>query len=129
MTIYNLPYADPLTGEELVLVQQDGVAKWAQLSKVLTTTPIAITATPTAFTATDIDYQQIDLAWTGVGDFILERSLDESSWEPIYAGSNASYSDTGLYPENTYYYRVSAHDTGEVQSDWAYADATTPAAP
>ena len=129
MTIDNLPYADPLTGEELVLVQQDGVAKWAQLSKVLTTTPIAITATPTAFTATDIDYQQIDLAWTGVGDFILERSLDESSWQQIYAGSTASYSDTGLYQENQYFYRVSAQDTGEVQSDWAYADATTPAAP
>lgn len=130
MNLDNLPDALPLDGTELVAVMQNGVWCKANLSLVLTTTPVAITAVPTGFTATDIDYQQIDLAWTsGAADFIVERSLDESSWQPIYQGATASYSDTGLYGENTYFYRVAAIDTGEVASEWVYADATTPSAP
>lgn len=129
-SLNNLPDALPLDGTELVAVLQAGVWCKANLSRVLTTTPVTITAVPTGFTATAFDHTQIDIAWTSAAaDFLLERSLDESSWELIYQGATASYSDTGLYEENTYYYRVSAIDTGEVSSEWVYADATTPAAP
>ncbi len=130
MNLNSLPYAEPLTGEELVVVQQGGVWCKAQLSKLLTTTPVAITATPTAFTATTINDTDIDLAWTSsAAAFTLERSLDESSWEQIYTGATASFSDTLLQADNQYFYRVSATDTSEIQSDWAYADATTDPAP
>ncbi len=129
MDLDNLPIVDILDGTELIPVQQGGVWKLAQLARVLAATPDPFTPPVTGFTATDIDYQQIDLAWTGSGDFVLQRSLDENSWETIYEGSTASHSDVGLYEENQYFYRVSAQDTGELVSTWEYADATTPAAP
>lgn len=125
MTLENLPDAEPLDGTELVAVLQNGMWRKAPLSRVLVVTPIAPTADPTAFTATAIDDANIDLTWSGSGDFVLERSLDESSWEQIYTGSTASFSDTLLYADNQYFYRVSAQDTGEITSDWVYTDATT----
>lgn len=129
MNLDNLEILTELDGTELVPVEKSGVWYKASLSLLLTTTPVPITAKPTGFTATTISDTEIDLAWTGSGDFSLERSPDNSSWQPIYTGSTASYSDTGLYEDNQYFYRVSAQDTGELQGDWAYADATTDAAP
>ena len=124
-----IPEAQPLDGTEEVLVIQGGVVCRVNLSKFLNTTPVTITAVPTGFTATTISDTEIDLAWSGSGDFQLERSLDESSWEPIYQGSTASYSDTLLYGDNQYFYRVAAQGSGEIISDWVFADATTDPTP
>jgi len=124
-----IPEAQPLDGTEEVLVIQSGVVCRVNLSKFLTTTPVTITAVPTGFTATTISDTEIDLAWSGSGDYFLERSLDSSSWEPIYQGSTANYSDTLLYGDNQYFYRVAAQDTGEIISDWVFADATTDPTP
>lgn len=124
-TLDNLPQADPLDGSEMVPVLQGGVWKIAQLARVLDVTPLVFTADPTAFTATPISDTEIDLTWAGAGDFILERSPDESSWEQIYAGATASFNDSLLYGDNQYWYRLSAQDTGELVSNWVYADATT----
>lgn len=126
----NIPAAGPLDGTDEVIILQAGQPVRALLWKVLTFTPGTATADPTAFAATPIDDANIDLDWTAAGDnYILERSPDESSWQEIYNGATASFSDTDLYPDNTYNYRVKSQETGYYDSDWVYVDGTTPALP
>ena len=125
MNLNNLPDAGPLDGTELMPVFQGGQWCKAPIFKVQQVVPATQTATPTGFTATPISDTEIDLTWSGIGDFVLERSLDQFSWEVLYTGTTASYSDTLLLGDNQYFYRVSAQDTGEIQSDWATADTTT----
>ena len=124
--INDLPDAGTLTGLEFVAVLQDGIEVKTQIYKILAVTPATVTATPTAFTATGISETEIDLAWTGAGDnYILERSFDESSYNEIYSGATASFSDTGLYSDNEYWYRVKAQFTGQIDSEWIIISGTT----
>jgi hypothetical protein len=68
--------------------------------------------TPTDLTATAVSATQIDLAWADTNDdedgFEIERSLNGSDWALIHtnAADDLTYSDTGLTPGTTYYYRV-----------------------
>lgn len=79
-------------------------------------------AAPNGLVATAISSSQIDLKWNDNSDdetsFKIERSLDTSPLTYIpYDTINADvteYSDTGLQPLTTYFYRVSAmNDKGE----------------
>jgi hypothetical protein len=70
---------------------------------------------PSGLSATAVAYYQIDLSWTDNSDnesrFEIERSPNgTSAWTLIdTVGSNVtSYSDTGLSPLTTYFYRVRA---------------------
>src|SRR5438132_2191223 len=69
---------------------------------------------PTGLTATPVSPTQINLSWTGsVGatSYKLERSLDGTTFAQIATPAGPSYSDTGLSPATTYYYRVRASNT------------------
>ena len=91
---------------------------------------------PTGLGALPVSSSQIDLSWTNGSSnesgFAVERSANGSTgWSVIAdlpAGS-ASYSDTGLDAETTYYYRVSAYTQPEMISAFTSASATTPVAP
>jgi FtsP/CotA-like multicopper oxidase with cupredoxin domain len=89
-------------------------------------------ADPDGLAATMISSSQIDLAWNDNSDnestFKIERSLDTEplSYTPhdTVNANETSYSDTGLDPLTTYWYRVSAlNDDGE--SGFSNADSAT----
>ena len=77
-----------------------------------------------------INSSQIDLSWTAVPNayiYILERSLvsDFSSPVTLYEGSNLSFVNTGLDPNTTYYYRISALGYGYLNSSYSILFDTT----
>ena len=122
----NLADAAPLDGTELVAMLQGGVWVKAPLYFAVSIPTPVITAVPTAFTGTAISDVQIDLAWTGLATFILQRCREnDGAWVTIYTGTTASFSDPDLFGDETYYYRVNDTDTGEFTSDWATTNATT----
>lgn len=118
--------AGPLDGTELVAMLQNGVWVKAPLYFAVSITTPVITAVPTSFVATAISDVQIDLTWSGLGAFILQRCREnDGAWVTIYTGATASFSDTDLFGDETYYYRVNDTDTGEFTSDWATVNETT----
>jgi hypothetical protein len=126
-----LSEAEPLTGEEFLPLLQNGIWVLGRLADVLNLATPTIAAAPTAFSAVAFDESQIDLTWSGSGDnYIVESNRGDNgdAWVEIYSGSTASYSDTLLFPEETYYYRLKSQVAGEVDSDWVLTDETTPAA-
>ena len=127
MLTENIPPAEPLTGYEQIPMIQDGQWVLAPLYTILNFPAPTLTATPTAFTATVISDSEIDLTWTsGAANFVLERCREnDQAWQQIYSGASNSFSDTLLYGDETYYYRVNAQDPGEFPSEWATTNATT----
>lgn len=126
-----LGQAEPLTGLEQLPLLQNGIWVLGRLADVLNLTPPTIATAPTAFAAVAFDESQIDLTWTGSADnYVLESTRGDSgdSYVEIYSGATASYSDTLLFPEETYYYRLKSQVTGEADSDWVLTNETTPAA-
>ena len=92
---------------------------------------LPLPSAPATLTATAASSTQINLTWTDVfyeSGYLIERSADGSTgWTQIgTASENATnYTDTGLTPATTYYYRV--HGTN-VTGNGAYspiANATT----
>jgi len=131
--IGNLPDAEPLDGTEYIAIMQNGVEVKVPLYKVLDLTPPAI-STAVTLTATVVDSYSIDLSWTGSAGgpdtYTLEWCREnDGAWIGIYSGTDTDFSDTDLYPEETYYYRISITESGLLPSDWAFANATTDALP
>jgi hypothetical protein len=95
---------------------------------------------PANLTAKAVSQSQIDLSWAsstdniGVVGYKVERSNDGVSFTQIAIVSGTSYSDTGLSPCATYYYRVRAYD-GVNSSNYSNVagdvtlDTTVPTAP
>ncbi len=77
---------------------------------------------------------QIDLSWgaatdnVGVTDYIVYRSNDGTNFWPLVDIGTTSYSDTGLSPSTTYWYRITALDAATNESVASITvSATTPA--
>jgi Fibronectin type III domain len=94
-----------------------------------------VPAAPTSLTATAASSSQINLSWTNnatnADSYTVERSLDGSTWTVVTSslpGGATGYSDTGLSPATTYYYRVKATNAGGSSGYSNTANATTPAA-
>jgi hypothetical protein len=126
-----LGQAEPLTGFEQLPLLQNGIWVLGRLADVLNLATPTIAAAPTAFAAVAFDANQIDLTWSGSADnYVLESTRGDSgdSYVEIYSGSTASFSDTLLFPEETYYYRLRAQEAGQADSTFVFTDETTPAA-
>ena len=89
-------------------------------------------AAPSGLMATTVSSGTIDLVWSdNAADeygFRVERSLDGANWSQVTTtGSDVTdFSDTGLNPDTTYWYRVAAFN-GAGDSIWSNLDnATTP---
>jgi hypothetical protein len=90
---------------------------------------------PSNLGAAAISQSEVALAWrdnsTDEDGFRIERSLNAASWTQVtQVGRNVTgYTDVGLAPKTTYYYRVRAF-RGTVNSSYSdTASATTPGAP
>ena len=63
-----------------------------------------------------------ELYWEDVGatNYVVERSTDAgfAGATQIYSGPNKNFSDTGLTPNTTYFYRVKSQRTGQTDSPW-----------
>jgi lysophospholipase L1-like esterase/fibronectin type 3 domain-containing protein len=94
---------------------------------------------PAGVTATAVSTSRIDVSWDPVANatgYRIERSSNAADWSTLgsVAGNVTSYSDTGLAPATTYYYRVFALANGIESPPSGTASATTqnvspPAAP
>ena len=81
--------------------------------------PASVPNSPTGLTATANEQTRIDLSWSAPSDdggaavtgYRIEISTDGSTWSDLVANTNStgtSYAHTGLDPDNTRHYRVSA---------------------
>jgi len=81
------------------------------------TTPDIAPAAPGNLTANSVNSTQINLQWTDNSNnetgFKIERKTATSQWAQIgMTGMNSTtYSDQGLTPNTTYYYRVAAYNS------------------
>ena len=101
----------------------------------LTNLPIALQP-PSGLTATPRSSSEVNLLWrdnsTNETGFRVQRRLDGSgAWSEIsVTGANVtSYSDGGLFPRDTYHYRVRAFNDRESSAFSNEATATTPEGP
>ncbi len=93
-----------------------------RVDELLITTEIDGTATnppvaPSSLTATATSHSTVALTWSDnaldESGYLVERSLDESSWSSIASltANSVSYNDSGLSASTLYYYRVSAFNS------------------
>lgn len=90
------------------------------VSVIDATIPTTTPQPPTNLSATTISSSQINLSWTAPSNnagaaiigYEIERSVDNgSTWSTLQSNTGSTgttYSDTGLSPDTTYTYRVSA---------------------
>ncbi|HCG02579.1 MAG TPA: hypothetical protein DEV93_18805 [Chloroflexi bacterium] len=88
---------------------------------------------PSALTATAASSSQINLNWNSVAGatgYSVERSPDGSTgWTQIATAGTNSYSDTGLPPSTTFFYRVRSTTTTTSSAPSNVASAATTASP
>ena len=123
--------ANDLTGEEYVIIEQEGVLCKVKLYKLLSFPTPVIAAAPTSFVATAVSDVQINLTWSGSAtNYVVESCRDyDRAWQEIYSGATASYSNTDLLGGEHYYYRVKSQEVGKFDSDWGYTDETAGGVP
>ena len=109
---------------------RQGTASTTYVSKGVDVVP---PAAPSGVTAVASSTSQIDVSWAqstdnvGVSGYLVEWSGDSVNFKPIASVSGPPWSDTGLPPVTTLWYRVSAFDAqGNVSAPSPAASATTP---
>ena len=90
-------------------------------------------ATPTGLAASATGSQSISVTWNtsggSTGGYTLDRGTSSSGpWTQVYSGAAAQYADSGLQPNTTYYYEVSASNNGVSSAFSSPRSATTPTA-
>lgn len=114
---------------------ENGDSDYSNVAEATTQAVLSGPAAPTALSADAVDSTSIDLAWTDNANdedgFLIERSTSElTGFVEIQsiAADQTTYSDSGLDPATTYYYRVRASNTDGYSdySNTAFA-ATLPA--
>lgn len=80
--------------------------------------------------AVAVSKQQINLRWGIISSadiYIVERATDAgfTDVQPVYAGTDLIFTNTGLAQNTHYYYRISWSDDATTQTQFAAVDATT----
>src|ERR1700693_1739681 len=110
-----------------------GFAQWTTQNYAITTggTPPTAPAPPTGLSAGAINASQISLGWnasSGATSYKVQRSPDGSTgWAQVGSSNTTSFTDSGLSPSTTYFYRVLASNSVGDSGPSNVASATTPA--
>jgi fibronectin type 3 domain-containing protein len=92
-------------------------------------TGVTLPAAPTGVTATTASPSQINLSWTaatGATSYTVQRSTTSGGpYTAVGSPATASFSDSGLTANTTYYYVVEAVDASGASAASAQASATT----
>lgn len=126
-------YNDPHNGLVITAVEELQVDALKVMSVQVCKDSCASIPAPGDLAAGANGSSAIDVSWTYdaglIDSFTLQHSLDNSSWNDLYLGSDLAYAHTGLATASTHYYRVQAH-YGEETSGWSsVASATTDVIP
>ena len=111
-----------------------GFAQWTTQNFAITTggTPLPPPAAPTGLSARAVDATDISLSWTassGAASYKVQRSADGSAgWIQVGTSTGTAFTDTGLTPTTTYFYRVVASNSAGDSAPSNVASATTPGA-
>src|ERR1700748_571037 len=91
-----------------------------------------VPAAPTGLTATAVSASGINLGWTNHGSNVTSIQLYRSATDTLHyfllntvTPTTVSYSDTGLFSNTTYYYKLQAVNTGGSSAFSTKAGATT----
>ena len=91
----------------------------------------AAPAPPTGLSASAVNASQIGLSWTassGATSYKIQRSPDGSTaWTQVGTSSTTTFTDSGLIPSTTYFYRVLASNGTGISAPSNVASATTSA--
>ena len=124
----NAPISVGAGGTVSVTVTHTG-GRNAVLSGIFLGGAPALPAAPTGLSATPASASQINLGWTassGAASYKVQRSPDGSTgWAQVGTSATTSFSDSGLTPSTTYYYRVIATNGVGDSAPSAVASATT----
>ncbi|TMG61968.1 MAG: fibronectin type III domain-containing protein [Chloroflexi bacterium] len=108
-----------------------GFAQWTTQNYAITTngTPPTAPAPPTGVNASAVDTSHITISWTasaGATSYKVQRSPDGSSgWAQVGTSSATRFTDSGLTPSTTYFYRVIAGNSIGDSAPSTVASATT----
>lgn len=109
----SIVYTAP-AGDYYLLVQ--GAASYAQSPYTLLINTTVLPGEPTGVEAVAASHDQVDLSWDAsvAGDYpIVEYNIYEGADGPLLASTTSTtFSFSGLEPETTYCYTVSADDSG-----------------
>ena len=107
----NAPINVPAGGSLTISVTRTAGAN-AVLSGIFFGGPIPVPAAPTTLSASAASSSQISLSWTGssgASSYKIQRSADGSTgWAQVGSSNTTSFTDSGLTPSTTYFYRVLA---------------------
>ena len=87
-------------------------------SSTATATATAAGTLPTApieFNVLPFSASSIKMSWnkqSGSSYFVIQRSTDGANWKPLAVVTDVPYSDTGLPPSTSYFYRVFGGNVG-----------------
>lgn len=99
------------------------------LSNIASATTDADVPMPTNVIATPVSQTQINTTWNPVPNAmayaVYRSTTPDGTYQYVGTASGPAYSDTGLTPGTTYYYRVAAIVGGAEGTPSAYAAATT----
>ncbi|HEV2413222.1 MAG TPA: fibronectin type III domain-containing protein [Candidatus Dormibacteraeota bacterium] len=117
-------------GTVTVVVTHTG-GRNAVVSGVILGGPPPAPAAPTGLAATAPNASQVNLSWnasTGATGYQVQRSPDGTTgWTQVGTSATTSFTDSGLIPSTTYFYRVLATNPPGISGPSNVASTTTPA--
>jgi hypothetical protein len=119
-------WAENIDDITMVACFYNGTSWIFELTPVLAGAALSTLATPTGFALTPGN-ASMGIVWNAVANatgYVLQSSLDGSSWTQVYSGSATSQNFTGLTNGQLYYYRVKATAPGYNDSAFASGSAT-----
>jgi phosphodiesterase/alkaline phosphatase D-like protein len=111
-----------------------GFAQWETQNFAISTggTPLQPPASPTGLIASPLDATEISLTWNfsvRAATYKIQRSPDGSTgWSQVGTSSTTTFTDSGLSPSTTYFYRVAASNSAGDSAPSNVSSATTPRA-
>jgi len=107
----------------------EGIRTYSRSSGSSTTWIGTVPGIPTGLTAAAMSFNSITVSWssvTGATGYVIYRSTSEAgTFTEVGTSAAVSYTNTGLIPSTTYYYKVAASNSGGVGGQSNAVNVTT----